>query len=313
MKMNDMKNFAMQNTATKTVMQKIIALIGAVMIALLSSQTHAAETRITYYLPDAQGSPIAAFDATGKILWRQHYQPFGQEIEQDAASKDKTIGYTGHVHNRETGLTYMGRRYYDPAIGRFMSMDPAGVNPNDPRTFNRYAYANNNPYRYVDPDGKWAVPLALWIVAETVNLTIEAHTAPPENCGNDCVVSSGFGTPGPIGARAGTVTAKILARESEQVAKFADEAKLIDHFMRHGADFGAKSAAAYAKQADSFLTGSVSKDVLQKVRANGDVVRFNQSTNEFGVLSSNGSIKTYFKPEPSVHGKGTNLDYFNAQ
>jgi len=35
-----------------------------------------------------------------------------------------------------------------------MGMDPAGVDPNDPRTFNRFAYANNNPYKYVDPDGR---------------------------------------------------------------------------------------------------------------------------------------------------------------
>jgi len=35
-----------------------------------------------------------------------------------------------------------------------MGMDPAGVNPNDPRTFNRFAYAANNPYKYVDPDGR---------------------------------------------------------------------------------------------------------------------------------------------------------------
>jgi hypothetical protein len=53
----------------------------------------------------------------------------------------------------------MGARYYDPEIGRFLSMDPAAVNPNDPRTFNRYAYANNSPYNYMDPDGESAVVL----------------------------------------------------------------------------------------------------------------------------------------------------------
>ncbi len=46
----------------------------------------------------------------------------------------------------------MQARYYDPVIGRFYSNDPIGFR--DIHSFNRYAYANNNPYRYTDPDGK---------------------------------------------------------------------------------------------------------------------------------------------------------------
>ena len=47
----------------------------------------------------------------------------------------------------------MQARYYDPVIGRFMSNDPIGFR--DVHSFNRYAYANNNPYKYVDPDGRY--------------------------------------------------------------------------------------------------------------------------------------------------------------
>jgi uncharacterized protein RhaS with RHS repeats len=46
----------------------------------------------------------------------------------------------------------MQARYYDPVIGRFYSNDPIGYT--NVHTFNRYAYANNNPYKYVDPDGE---------------------------------------------------------------------------------------------------------------------------------------------------------------
>jgi len=49
----------------------------------------------------------------------------------------------------------LNARYYDPNIGRFISPDPAAVNPKVPMTFNRYAYAADNPYRYKDPNGKW--------------------------------------------------------------------------------------------------------------------------------------------------------------
>jgi len=47
----------------------------------------------------------------------------------------------------------MQARYYDPVIGRFYSNDPVGFTASNPMMFNRYAYANNNPYKYVDPDG----------------------------------------------------------------------------------------------------------------------------------------------------------------
>lgn len=46
---------------------------------------------------------------------------------------------------------------------------------------------------------------------------------------------------------------------------------------------------------------------------NGDIVRYNPGTDEFGVVSSGGSICTYYKPDPAVHVKSSNLDYFNAR
>lgn len=48
----------------------------------------------------------------------------------------------------------MQQRYYDPIIGRFYSNDPVGFKASNPMMFNRYAYANNNPYKYIDPDGR---------------------------------------------------------------------------------------------------------------------------------------------------------------
>ena len=84
-----------------------------------------------------------------------HYKPFGDSIEQ---TKDD-IGYTGHKFDTDLGLSYMQARYYDPVIGRFYSNDPKGFS--NVHNFNRYAYANNNPYKYVDPDGKESVSFAL--------------------------------------------------------------------------------------------------------------------------------------------------------
>ncbi|WP_413889574.1 RHS repeat-associated core domain-containing protein [Candidatus Aalborgicola defluviihabitans] len=54
-------------------------------------------------------------------------------------------------------------RYYDPVLGRFMGVDPATVDPGNVHSFNRYAYANNNPYKYVDPDGHSPIDVAFLI------------------------------------------------------------------------------------------------------------------------------------------------------
>ena len=82
---------------------------------------------------------------------KQHYRPYGSSIEGEVDG----VGYTGHKFDKSTGLSYMQARYYDPVIGRFYSNDPFGFR--DIHSFSRYAYANNNPYKYVDPDGKDAI------------------------------------------------------------------------------------------------------------------------------------------------------------
>jgi RHS repeat-associated protein len=64
-----------------------------------------------------------------------------------------------------TGLEYFGARYYDGSTGRFLSEDPVflaiGTDQGqleqilkDPQALNSYAYARNNPLKYIDPDGK---------------------------------------------------------------------------------------------------------------------------------------------------------------
>jgi hypothetical protein len=46
-------------------------------------------------------------------------------------------------------------RYYDPRLGRFLSVDSIVPNPGAPIDLNRYAYTRNNPMRYRDPSGHY--------------------------------------------------------------------------------------------------------------------------------------------------------------
>lgn len=137
---------------------KLLATLALVLTAICGTVNAADE--VVFFSVDALGSATAAFNENGDLCWRQTYTPYGQQTNNDDASPPpgcgligKDRGYTGHTQD-ESGLTYMQQRYYDASIGRFLSIDPMGVSPSDPRTYNRYSYAANNPYKFVDPDGQ---------------------------------------------------------------------------------------------------------------------------------------------------------------
>jgi RHS repeat-associated protein len=117
----------------------------------LNSQAQA--QTVTYIHTDGLGSPVAKSDASGNLIAnsRTRYEPYGMAV---AGTATPMIGFTGHVNDADTGLTYMQQRYYDPVAGRFLSTDPVLTDYNSGASFNRYTYASNNPYRYIDPDGR---------------------------------------------------------------------------------------------------------------------------------------------------------------
>ncbi|UMP02495.1 polymorphic toxin-type HINT domain-containing protein [Amycolatopsis sp. EV170708-02-1] len=85
------------------------------------------------------------------------------------------------------------------------------------------------------------------------------------------------------------------------------------HWQKHKSEFpNLNNAKEYVEAATAFLN-SADANVLKRTRQNGDVVRFNPRTNEFGVMDPSGVPRTYFIPNPATHGYPTNLDYFNAQ
>ena len=111
----------------------------------------------TYVHHDNVGSPVSGTNSSGSIAWRERYTPFGITLDNSSANNDQA-GYTGHIKDGDTGLVYMQARYYDPVIGRFYSNDPVDALGHASvgklvHGFNRYAYVNNNPYKYIDPTG----------------------------------------------------------------------------------------------------------------------------------------------------------------
>jgi RHS repeat-associated protein len=115
---------------------------------------HAAAPTVTYIYTDPQGTPLAETDAEGNVTATFDYRPYGA---QALGTPPQGPGYTGHVNDADTGLVYMQARYYDPLVGRFLTVDPVGPTAGNEFDFNRYAYVYNNPINNVDPDGRCPV------------------------------------------------------------------------------------------------------------------------------------------------------------
>jgi len=118
----------------------------------LGLQAHAQTDTVTYVYTDPQGTPLVEADASGNVVARYDYTPYGNAVTSLGSLSDGP-GYTGHVNDPETGLVYMQARYYQPT-GRFLSPDPVEPAAGNVYSFNRYAYANNNPIRNIDPTGE---------------------------------------------------------------------------------------------------------------------------------------------------------------
>ena len=70
----------------------------------------------------------------------------------------------------------------------------------------------------------------------------------------------------------------------------------MDHFERHGADFGATSAEDYASQASGFLQRAQAEGLPTKIDSSGTIRVYEPASNTFGSYNPNGTTKTFYKP-----------------
>lgn len=133
---------------------------GQKIAKVLSSSTN-------YYLHDHLGTTRIELSSSGAILWQGQFTPFGQEIIGGTTTAP-TIGpepsdgtsmrykFTGEERDVESGLDYVGARYYASSMGRFSSPDPGwllAADLSNPQSLNMYSYVLNNPLINVDPTG----------------------------------------------------------------------------------------------------------------------------------------------------------------
>lgn len=119
------------------------------------------------YAKDLQGNIVGLLDSQGHLVVEYFYDAWGNHIVRDDSGEVK-IGeknpfrYRGYYYDVETGFYYLQSRYYDPEVGRFITID--NIDYADPETINGlnlYAYCNNNPVMFVDHEGLLAISISL--------------------------------------------------------------------------------------------------------------------------------------------------------
>ncbi len=86
------------------------------------------------------------------------YDPYGNIVTETNASNGDRFEFAGMQYDTATGIYYDHARFYDPAIGRFISQDPKGFKAGDT---NLYRYSKNSPTVDVDPSGDDPITLIL--------------------------------------------------------------------------------------------------------------------------------------------------------
>jgi RHS repeat-associated protein len=104
------------------------------------------DTTLYYLLSDHLGSTSLVTDAAGTVTSQTRYKAWG-EVRYSSGTSPTDYAFTGQKSYTDSfGLMYFNARFFDPALGRFVSADTLFG-------FDRYQYANNNPLRYIDPSG----------------------------------------------------------------------------------------------------------------------------------------------------------------
>ncbi|MFF4098899.1 RHS repeat-associated core domain-containing protein [Streptomyces sp. NPDC001903] len=121
----------------------------------VAGQTVALRTggKLTFVFNDhhGTGSTQVSADAAQTVV-RRKTGIFGEARGTQPAAWTGEKGFVGGTKDGDTGLTHLGAREYDPAIGRFVSVDPI-MDLADPQQQHGYTYSNNNPVNLSDPDG----------------------------------------------------------------------------------------------------------------------------------------------------------------
>ena len=119
---------------------------------------------VQWVFSDPIGSGVLTTNSNGTQALRRLFEPFGRlEHETDLSGTWPRPRFAGHDEEDAYYATLydFGARFYDPAVGHFLQVDPLVPDPCHPADLNPYAYVRNDPLNMVDPTGEFVVSVSL--------------------------------------------------------------------------------------------------------------------------------------------------------
>jgi RHS repeat-associated protein len=165
---------------------------------------------------------------SGAVTERTGYAAYGEPTPTTSLPK----GFIGERPDPETGLLYLNARYYDPALGRFMS--PDDWDPTKPGVgTNRYAYAGNDPVNKSDPNGHNWLSDALSAIGNAISNAISSIFGGGNSGGGSGYNAGSYGFPNQITPKAPTLVGLIAGGKPVGGRPPKGSLKDIEHAKRY--------------------------------------------------------------------------------
>ncbi|WP_436870770.1 RHS repeat-associated core domain-containing protein [Acinetobacter courvalinii] len=160
-----------------------------------------ASSKIYYIVADAQNTPRRLIDSTNQaIVWSWDSTAFG--VGEPQGTITFNLRFPGQYYDAYSKLFYNHNRYYNPELGRYMEVDPIGLDGGS----NPYSYAYQNPIMYVDSTGAIATPVITGLIGGVVGGGASLGVQIMKNKGFENIKWKDVGVAASVGAVAGAIS-----------------------------------------------------------------------------------------------------------
>ena len=155
------------------------------LVAEYGGLTPSDEGGVKYVLEDWQGSVRTIINNAGFVQSRTDYTTFGEEINSGVGLRTASQGFGGGINTRQgyglterddsTGLNHTWYRKNENQAGRWTSPDPDNESASieDPQSWNRYSYVENEPTNFVDPSGLLMIDYSSCRTVATITINFD--------------------------------------------------------------------------------------------------------------------------------------------